>query len=515
MSLHDSVGWIALAGGVTVAACNNSTEPGLPALSIRDTTLLVDETLIVPVTAVDALGREITNPSITFTSSAPSVLSISGPGIVTALAPGTSVLTATMDAIVAQATITVAPQFTHVAVGADHACGITGRGDLYCWGTSFRGELGPASGLQDCSGRFGGGAQCTAIPIRSSSLRPVEIVAGDMHTCALGADGTAYCWGANFYGEAGTGTLSDVPVPTAVVGGHTFTQLVAGRMHTCGITTTRAAYCWGWDWTGALGAGDVSAERCFFFSNDPCSRTPRLVVGGHQWAQLAAADRATCGVTTTGELYCWGYNIGGNDGQYCQTPDNLTGCTRTPILIPSARAYKATSIGDAHRCQQALDGTLECWGGNYWGMFGDGTVNGSSTPVTAAGGSAYASLMAYRTGTCARASDGRAQCWGRGGSGTVGNGALQDALSPADVSGGHRFLELAASGVADFVCGMTDRGRAYCWGVGGMGQLGNNAFLDSSEPVLVRLVPTPPASPERAEFRRASIRAPGSTAGVR
>src|SRR5881296_2549252 len=151
--------------------------------------------------------------------------------------------------------------------------------------------------------------------------------------------------------------------------------------------------------------------------------------------------------------------------------------------------YKATSIGDVHHCQQTLDGTLECWGANWWGMFGDGTVNSSPTPITAAGGATYASFVALRTGTCALTSDGHAQCWGRGVDGSVGNGALQDALSPADVSGGHRFLALAASGFSDFVCGTTNTGRAYCWGYGAFGELGNDAFLNASEPVLVRLIP--------------------------
>jgi len=473
----------------------------LPTLTIRDTTLLVDERLIVPVTARDSTGRLITNPSITFSSSEPTVLSFTEPGTVTALALGASVVTATMDGIVATATITIAPQFTDLAAGELHACGITGRAEVYCWGTSFRGELGPAPGIQDCSARFGSGARCSPIPIRSSTMRPVQIVAGDMHTCTLGSDGSAYCWGGNFYGQAGTGSLSDVPVPTAVAGGHTFVQLVAGRMHTCGITISRAAYCWGWDWTGALGAGDVSVERCVFFSNDPCSRTPRLVVGEHQWARLAATDRATCGVTTAGELYCWGLDVGGNDGQYCQSPDNLTGCTRTPMLIAPTKNYKATSIGNVHRCEQAVDGTLECWGANYWGMFGNGTLDGSPTPVTAAGGSAYASFVTYRTGTCALASDGLAQCWGRGGDGTVGNSALQDALSPADVSGGHHFLGLAGGGVSDFVCGRTNSGRAYCWGWGIFGQLGNDAFLSASEPVLVRLVPMAPTATTTATLK--------------
>jgi len=130
-------------------------------------------------------------------------------------------------------------------------------------------------------------------------------------------------------------------------------------------------------------------------------------------------------------------------------------------------------------------------------MFGDGTVNSSPTPITAAGGATYASFVALRTGTCALTSDGHAQCWGRGVDGAVGNGALQDALSPADVSGGHRFLALAASGVSDFICGTTYTGRAYCWGLGAFGQLGDNAFLSASEPVLVRLVPTSPAASPR------------------
>src|SRR5206468_16711 len=83
--------------------------------------------------------------------------------------------------------------------------------------------------------------------------------------------------------------------------------------------------------------------------------------------------------------------------------------------------------------------TLECWGSNYSGMFGDGTVNPSITTVTAAGGATYASFVAHRLGTCALASDGRAQCWCRGGDGSVGNGALQAALSPAAGSGGPRL----------------------------------------------------------------------------
>lgn len=485
--------WMLGVSSLTFTACTTEPPPpGLPTLSIgHDTTLLVDEVHAVRATAHDARGQAVANPSITWSSSAPTVASVDASGRLTARGLGTAVLTATMDGVSAQATITVAPQFTQIATGETHTCGITGRGETYCWGMSVRGELGPASGLQNCSARFGPGIMCSPVPVRSSSLRATALTAGAMHTCALDAGGTAYCWGANFYGQAGIGSQSDVPTPTPVAGGHRFAQLVAGRMHTCGITTSRDAYCWGWDWTGALGAGDVSTERCQFFGSDPCSRTPRLVVGGRQWAQLSATDRATCGVTTAGELYCWGLDVGGNDGLYCQAPDNLAGCTRTPMRIPSSKSYKAASIGDVHRCQQALDGTLECWGANYWGAFGNGTWNNfSAIPVTAAGGAAYASFLATRSGVCGLVSDRRAQCWGRGADGQIGNRSTQDAVTPADVSGGHHFVALASSGSSDFVCGIADTGRAYCWGWGVYAQLGNGEFLSRSEPTLVRLVPT-------------------------
>jgi alpha-tubulin suppressor-like RCC1 family protein len=88
-------------------------------------------------------------------------------------------------------------------------------------------------------------------------------------------------------------------------------------------------------------------------------------------------------------------------------------------------------------------------------------------------------------------SDGNAQCWGRGIEGQVGTGSLQNALVPTDVSGSHRFTALFSSGASDSSCALDDKGRAYCWGLGIFGQLGDGAFATRSEPAPVRLIPTP------------------------
>ncbi len=84
----------------------------------------------------------------------------------------------------------------------------------------------------------------------------------------------------------------------------------------------------------------------------------------------------------------------------------------------------------------------------------------------------------------------------------VGSSPRPTALRAAGAGALGAFgLALAASGVSDFVCGTTDTGRAYCWGAGAFGQLGNNTFLSASEPVLVRLIPTSPAATAKRASR--------------
>jgi alpha-tubulin suppressor-like RCC1 family protein len=42
------------------------------------------------------------------------------------------------------------------------------------------------------------------------------VVGGELHTCALLADGSVECWGNNQGGQLGDGTLMDSPLPVVV-----------------------------------------------------------------------------------------------------------------------------------------------------------------------------------------------------------------------------------------------------------------------------------------------------------
>src|SRR5450759_2505295 len=124
-------------------------------------------------------------------------------------------------------------------------------------------------------------------------------------------------WGYNSNGQLGDGTATQRNVPTAVSGGLTFASIVAGTFHTCGLTSAGAAYCWGYNAFGNLG------------DNTTTDRSTPVVVqqGGVSFTSITAGGYHTCGLTSAGAAYCWGYNAFGNLG------DNTTTQRSTPVVV--------------------------------------------------------------------------------------------------------------------------------------------------------------------------------------
>jgi alpha-tubulin suppressor-like RCC1 family protein len=81
------------------------------------------------------------------------------------------------------------------------------------------------------------------------------VSAGGSHTCGVTTDDRAYCWGSNWAGQVGDGTMVRRLAPVAVAGGHQFRQVAVGGSHACGVTTNDRAYCWGYNGNGRLGDG--------------------------------------------------------------------------------------------------------------------------------------------------------------------------------------------------------------------------------------------------------------------
>lgn len=146
--------------------------------------------------------------------------------------------------------------FAALVAGGAHTCGLTRQGRALCWGANHRGQLGNGSGGDDTSGANGE----TPLPVAGPATF-ARVFAGDAHTCALTAQGAAWCWGENASGQLGDGTAERRASPVAVSGGLRFTALSAGAEHTCGVAADGSAWCWGGNATGALGHGKAQGRR--------------------------------------------------------------------------------------------------------------------------------------------------------------------------------------------------------------------------------------------------------------
>ena len=154
----------------------------------------------------------------------------------------------------------------------------------------------------------GSGTCSGCFTYESVTVVAATLAAGGLHTCALTSDGAAYCWGDGSFGQLGD--RSTLPpswrsaTPVAVAGGLRFSALALGPSHTCGLTTSGAAYCWGFNYSGQLGDGSWKNRA-----------TPVAVSGGLSFSTLATGGSHTCGLATSGAAYCWGSNLSGQLGR--------------------------------------------------------------------------------------------------------------------------------------------------------------------------------------------------------
>ena len=162
------------------------------------------------------------------------------------------------------------------------------------------------------------------------------------------------------------------PAPTPVAGGLRFRQVVAGLWHSCGVTTDGRAYCWGWNAYGQLGDG-TGIRRA----------VPVAVVGGLQFKSLALGSEHTCGVTLNDKAYCWGRNDYGQLGIGRRADRNH------PVTVMGGLGFKAVTAGFSdrdtlsgrHTCGLTTEDVAYCWGANQFGQLGNPVENFSTVPV--------------------------------------------------------------------------------------------------------------------------------------
>lgn len=257
-----------------------------------------------------------------------------------------------------------------------------------------------------------------------------------------------------------------------------------GEHHTCALTLDGRAYCWGDGSKSQLGNGSNSSRNRPVAVSDPDD-------GPVHFASISAGGGHTCALTIDGKAYCWGLNGDGELGI------GATGAQNKPVAVvdPEGDSPQYTSIttGYAHTCALATTGKIYCWGYNSSGMLGIGTNVAQNKPMavldTIDGGIQFAAVEAGYFHTCALSTAGRAYCWGSGSNGRLGNGGISTQRAPVAVAPPEGepdpLIFASISGGYEFTCGLTIAGKAYCWGRDNNGQLGNGELENQDKPVAV------------------------------
>ncbi len=250
--------------------------------------------------------------------------------------------------------------WVEVSAGHDHSCGLASSGQAWCWGDNITGHLGS-----------GGTFDKSAVPVQVASPEPLTtVVAGYYQSCGLAASGRMYCWGRNDQGQIGDGTNENRFTPVPVGGDLRFRTLGGGDAFMCGVSSTGTTWCWGSNRSGEL--GDPSL---------PARSAPVRVEGLPELRQIHGAGGAftlssalayACGLTATGEAWCWGGAIRGGLWQ---------GPTDGPIRVEPDIRFRNLALGAEHLCGVTSDGWAFCGGGNYAGQLGDGTGQDRSAMV--------------------------------------------------------------------------------------------------------------------------------------
>ena len=302
------------------------------------------------------------------------------------------------------ATAIPALRATSLTVGIRFACALTASGQAYCWGANAAGQLGDGSR-----------ADRSVAMLVSGGLTFSSISAGLDHVCAVTPSGQAYCWGANSRGALGINTTDSSSVPVAVSGGLTFRNVSAGASNTCAVATGNAGYCWGADNEGGMAQGKLGTGT---FGD---RLVPTIVAGGIAFSRISTTAEHSCGLSTTGSAYCWGFNFYGQVGIPPSTIPQAS-----PQAVAGGLTFSSIEVGDRFSCALDAAGKAYCWGRNDLRQLGSNvSQSGTSVPTPVDGNLAYAYLRAPPTATatssgsgiCGVDAAGRAYCWGNTSSG--------------------------------------------------------------------------------------------------
>jgi len=314
-----------------------------------------------------------------------------------------------------------APARRHLAAGGQLACALGGDGTAWCWGDS----------------------NASPHAITGGGTGAIDIAASENGFCLLKSEGSVYCGG----------ILSGIGGAAVAVSAGGYPGVAFG----CAIRADGAVFCWSSDANhgplGPVGPSGIAAQA----------------PGIDDAVDIACSALEACAVRRDGTLWCWG---GGAGEVVSTTPDGYV--IQKPRLVPGLGNNVAAVFGGyGGFCAAKTDGSVHCWGMAF-------EAPGGTPPVPdflpEPGFSGARRIAIGGTHVCAIRADKTVACFGTNDFGELGDGTLLARDQPVPVVGlDGPVAEIAAGD--EITCVMLENGAVRCFGINDEGSLGDGSAL--------------------------------------
>ncbi|HTL37864.1 MAG TPA: hypothetical protein VL326_32255 [Kofleriaceae bacterium] len=204
------------------------------------------------------------------------------------------------------------------------------------------------------------------------------------------------------------------------------------------------------------------------------------------WASIGVGAKHVCGLSDSGEVYCWGDNSFGQVGTGAVGPP-VPVVTKVPL--PSDSSYHSLTVGADHTCVLDNMGKPWCWGQNNDGQTRGAGPGQSPAPVQTLLGQAptFETIDAGAEETCG-IGGGQLWCWGDR---NFTNGTQASQATRVGTLGDWTNISCGN----DHCCGISTSMGVLCFGANNVGQLGTGSRTDSPTPVPPSGLPTAGKTP--------------------
>jgi alpha-tubulin suppressor-like RCC1 family protein len=193
--------------------------------------------------------------------------------------------------------------------------------------------------------------------------------------------------------------------------------------------------------------------------------------------QVVAGYYHTLALDADGRLWAWGGNSYGvlGDGTYVRR--------LLPVPIGGSARWKMVAAGTQHNLAIAQDGTLWAWGSNYYSQLGTNDGQHHNTPTRISTETGWTAIAAGEAHSLALKSDGTLWAWGDGGYGQLGMGDNTRRYVPTRVGTNTDWRSISAGNFHTMA--IRTNGTLWAWGSNDRGQLGLGHKMNRNVPYQV------------------------------